>query len=156
MKKVENRTRRLNVIEKKKEKQKQRHKTRKSKEQGRHKLTITHQLGNSLILSARDFDIVDCHDDSEELCFLSALSPPSCIHQRCWPAPTSLICFPYELEKSSSYGNKMRSRRTETEEAGNERDKGKPRTLASAAASQLIGMVAVFEVLCGSTGSCRP
>jgi hypothetical protein len=53
-------------------------------------------------------------------------------------------------------GNRMRSRRTETEEAGNERDKGKARTLASAAASQLIGIVAVFEVLCGSTSSCCP
>jgi hypothetical protein len=35
----------------------------------RNKLTISHQLGNLLVLRARDFDIVDCHHDSEELCF---------------------------------------------------------------------------------------
>jgi len=34
-------------------------------------LTFAHHLGNLLVLSSRDFDIVDCHHDGEELVFFS-------------------------------------------------------------------------------------
>jgi hypothetical protein len=44
----------------------QQHKRRTSAEE-RNKLTISHQLGNLLVLSAGNLDIVDCHHDGEEL-----------------------------------------------------------------------------------------
>lgn len=104
------------------------------------KLTFSHQLSNLLILRTRKLDIVDRHHNSEELfpCQFPSSYNPHCILTASPPSHHQVSC-----NQTLSMSLLQRQHGSEVKRNGKAQEEEESLTLASAAASQLIGMIAV-------------